>query len=176
MTSFALSTACVEVEPSDFSSSVGQGDNNGDDETGGAECTFDTVMPDMTCGSNEGMICPGTTYCDSCGEEVMVSCTCVDSGSSFGPQFQCEPCEDACEGSETSGDGDPGDGDGDGDGDGKNAAATEACTALCGLFGTCVGTDPSCLEDCIGPLLDITDDSCFDKELALMQCLERRPV
>jgi hypothetical protein len=50
----------------------------------------------MTCGDNAGMVCPATVYCHACDTEMVLDCTCADSGTSFGNQFQCGDCATFC--------------------------------------------------------------------------------
>src|SRR5262245_12174613 len=69
---------------------AGGGKQSGTGGSGARECGFESVTPEMTCGSNnDGMVCPATTHCAACDADVTVSCTCRDSGTTFGHQFKC---------------------------------------------------------------------------------------
>ncbi len=84
-----FAAACEQAAPAD------DDDGGSGASTPGLMCTFDTVQPGITCGANEGMVCAGSTWCDACGVEVSVSCTCTNNEANT-PQFVCEDCATSC--------------------------------------------------------------------------------
>lgn len=156
-----LAVACVnESRPADD-----------DDESSGAgagssapSCAFESVIDEMTCGgSNDGMVCPSTTYCAACDREVAVTCTCRDSGGAFGHQFECGPCESAC-GS--------GGGSGDGGGGGGGALSYDTrCGAACANQENAPDCEPT--TDCLGQcqsIIDATPAHCEGDLAAMLTC------
>ena len=160
----AFAASCTVTEAQNDDDDGGTGSTASTASGSGPMCSFESVIPSMTCGDNAGMVCPASVYCDACATDVVVDCTCTDSGTDLGHQFVCDDCAMFC----SSGNGGAG-----GTGGAGGSPVLSPDEQLCADFCNASASAPPCaaLPGCeSGCLESLTAPSCSTEARAFFTC------